>query len=95
MLFQNPFQDGPDRNAIRVLSTIGGAITRLVIGGLLVQTINIDAGTADILELIIMLLGCCGGFLVGDTLKAEPVVPFRNRTSAQVLLLIISLYWGL
>jgi hypothetical protein len=66
MLFQNPFQDGPDGSAIRVLFTIGGAITGLVIGGLLIQTINIDAGTADILELIIMLLGCCGGFLVGD-----------------------------
>jgi hypothetical protein len=66
MLFQNPFQDGPNGSAIRVLFTIGGAITGLVIGGLLIQTINIDAGTADILELIVMLLGCCGGFLVGD-----------------------------
>ena len=66
MLFQNPFQDGPDGNATTVLSTIGGAITGLVVGGLLIQTINIDAGTADIIELIIMLLGCCGGFLVGD-----------------------------
>jgi hypothetical protein len=67
MLFQNPFQDGPDGNAIRVLYTIGGAITGLVIGGLLIQTINIDAGTADIIEVIMMLLGSCGGFLVGDS----------------------------
>ena len=66
MLFQNPFQDGPG-NAIRVLYTIGGAITGLVIGGLLIQTINIDAGTADIIEVIMMLLGSCGGFLVGDS----------------------------
>ena len=66
MLFQNPFQDGPNGSAIRVLFTIGGAITGLVIGGLLIQTINIDAGTADFIEVIIMLLGSCGGFLVGD-----------------------------
>ena len=81
MLFQNPFQDGPDGNAIRVLSTIGGAITGLVIGGLLIQTINIDAGTADIIELIIMLLGCCGGFLVGDysQSRAARAVPKSNQ----------------
>ena len=81
MLFQNPFQDGPDGNAIRILSTIGGAITGLVIGGLLIQTINIDAGTADIIELIIMLLGCCGGFLVGDHSQscATRAVPKSNQ----------------
>ena len=81
MLFQNPFQDGPDGNAIRVLSTIGGAVTGLVIGGLLIQTINIDAGTADIIELIIMLLGCCGGFLVGDhsQSRAARAVPKSNQ----------------
>lgn len=93
MLFQNPFQDGPDRNAIRVLSTIGGAITRLVIGGLLVQTINIDAGTADIVELIIMLLGCCGGFLVGDhsQSRAGRAVPKSNQRTSVALDYIIIL----
>ena len=81
MLFQNPFQDGSDGNTIRVLYTIGGAITGLVIGGLLIQTINIDAGTADIIELIIMLLGCCGGFLVGDYAqsRAARAVPNSNQ----------------
>ena len=49
-----------------ILYTIGGAIIGLVIGGLLIQTVNIDAGTADFIEVIIMLLGSCGGFLVGD-----------------------------
>src|SRR5205823_2992852 len=81
MLFQNPFRDEPDGNAIRVLSTIGGAITGLVIGGLLSQTISIDAGTADIIELIIMLLGCCGGVLVGDysQSRAARAVPNSNQ----------------
>jgi hypothetical protein len=81
MLFQNPFQDGPDGNAIRVLSTIGRAISGLIIGGLLIQAINIDAGTADIIELIIMLLGCCGGFLVGDPSqsRAARAVPKSNQ----------------
>jgi hypothetical protein len=85
MLFQNPFQDGPDGNTIRVLYTTGGAITGLVIGGLLIQTINIDAGTTDIIELIIMLLGSCVGFLIGNhsQSRADRAVPKLMASSQE------------
>jgi len=91
MLFQNPFQDGPDGNAIRVPYIIGGAITGLVIGGLLIQTTNIDAGTADIIEVIIMLLGGCGGFLVGDRSQSRAVASNQEseRTGAVLGYIII------
>lgn len=85
MLFQNPFQDGPDGNAIRVLYIIVGAITGLVIGGLLIQTTNIDAGTADIIEVIIMLLGGCGGFLVGDHSQSRAARAVKLMASNQEL----------
>jgi hypothetical protein len=86
MLFQNPFQDGPDGNTIRVLYTTGGAITGLVIGGLLIQTINIDAGTTDIIELIIMLLGSCVGFLIGNhsQSRADRAVPKLMASSQEL-----------
>jgi hypothetical protein len=86
MLFQNPFQDGPDGSTIRVLYTIGGAITGLVIGGLLIQTINIDAGTTDIIELIIMLLGSCVGFLIGNhsQSRADRAVPKLMASSQEL-----------
>ena len=86
MLFQNPFQDGPDGNTISDLYTIGGAITGLVIGGLLIQTINIDAGTTNIIELIIMLLGSCVGFLIGNhsQSRADRAVPKLMASSQEL-----------
>ena len=66
-LFQNPFQDGgPDGTVIKGISTIGGAFTGLVIGGFLIHVINVVAGSANIIEVIFMVLGGCIGFLVGD-----------------------------
>jgi hypothetical protein len=73
---------------------IGGAITGLVIGGLLIQTTNIDAGTADIIEVISCCSAAVVASLLGIALKAEPWHRTRNR-SAQGLFLVISLYWGL